>query len=65
MHQKDRPIPHHIPGKPWLSDMYMSNNKTNLQYTIIKLTDGLSADHLIKTCEIIFAECGLPRKINV
>ena len=62
---KVKPIQHDIPGKQWESvgtDIFMLNNKTYLcivdyhrKLPIIKLTDGLSADNLIKTCKVIFA----------
>ena len=33
------------------------------KFPILMLTQGLSADHQIKSCKIVFAEYGLPKKI--
>ena len=70
---KDKIIHHNIPAKPWEvigEDMSTPNNKYYLciidyhnKFPIIKKTEDLTADSLILTCTVIFAEYGLPKKI--
>ena len=71
--QKDKILHHDIPAKPWEvvgADMFILNNKLYLsivdyhsKFPFIKKTEDLSADSLILTCKVIFAEYGLPKKI--
>ena len=70
---KDKIIHHDIMAKPWKvigADMFNLNNKHYLciidyhsKFPIIKKTEDLSEGSLILTCEVIFAEYGLPKKI--
>ena len=63
----------YILARPWEvigADMITLNNKHYLciidyhsKFTVIKKTEDLSADSLILTCKIIFAEYELPKKI--
>ena len=64
---------HDILVRPWVvigTDMLTFNNKHYLcivdystKFPVIKKTEDLSADSLILTCKVIFAEYGLPKKI--
>ena len=66
-------IHHDIPVRPWDvigTDMLTVNNKHYLcivdyhsKFPIIKKTEDVSADNLILTYKIIFAEYGLPKEI--
>ena len=70
---KDKIIHHNIPVRPWDvigADMFTLDNKHYLyivdyhsEFLIIKKTKVLSADSLILTCKIIFAEYRVPKKI--
>ena len=61
-----------IPAIPWEfigADMFTLHNKTYLhivdyhsKFTVIKKMEDLSADSLILTCKIIFAEFGYQRR---
>ena len=61
------------PSKPWDkigADMFTLNKKHYLcivdyhsKFPIIKKAEDLSADSLILTCKVIFAEYGIPRRI--
>ena len=72
---KDKMIHHDIPVRPWDitgKDMFTLNNKYYLcvvdyhsKFPIIKKAEDLSADSLILTCKIIFADYGIPKKNNV
>ena len=51
-------------------DIFSINNKHYLcivdyhsMFSVIKQVKGFPADNLIKTCKIIFAEYGLPRRL--
>ena len=66
-------VHHDILLRPWDVigiDMITFNNKHYLcivdyhsKFPIVKNTEDLSADSLILTCKIIFAEYGIPKKI--
>ena len=70
---KDKIIHHDIPAKPWEvigTDMFTLNNKQNIsiidyhsKFPVTKKAEDLSADNLLLTCKVIFAEYGLPKKI--
>ena len=70
MQPEDKIIHHDILAKPWEAigaDMFTLNNIHYLyiigyhsKFPIIKNTEGMSADSLLLTCKIIFAEYGLP-----
>ena len=59
--------------RPWEvvgADVFMINNKTLLcivdyhsKFPIVKKVKALSADDLVQTTKLIFAEYGLPKKI--
>ena len=65
-------IPHNIPVGPWDRigfDMFTLNNKHYLciidflsKFPIIKKAGDLSANSLILTCKVIFAEYRVPKK---
>ena len=73
MQPKEKIIHHDIPVRPWdviSANMFYLDNKHCLcivdfhsKFPIIKKTTDLSADSLILTCKIIFAEYGVPKKI--
>ena len=66
-------IPHYIQGKPLEiigTDLLTINNNHFLcavdfhsKYTIVKQDEGLSSEHLIRGCKLIFAEYGLLLKL--
>ena len=70
---KEKSIHHDIPLRPWEvvgADVLHFNNKNylcvvdyNSKFPIIKRLEGLSAENLINTRKIIFAEYGIPQKI--
>ena len=70
---KDKIIHHDIPLRPWevvSTDVFHFKNKhylcivdINSKFPVVKTLEGLSADSLINTVKIIFAEYGIPRKI--
>ena len=70
---KDKMIHHDIPLRPWDvigTDMVTLNNKHYLciveyhsKFPIIKKAEDLSADSLILTCKVIFAEYRIPKKV--
>ena len=73
MQPKDKIIHHDILIRPWNvtgADMFTIDNKQYLcivdyhsKFLISKQTKDLSADSLILTCKIIFAEYVVPKKI--
>ena len=73
MQPKEKSIHHNIPLRPWEvvgADVFHFNNKNylcvvdyNSKFPIIKRLVGLSAENLINTIKIIFAEYGIPQKI--
>ena len=70
---KDKIIHSDIPAKSWEivgTDMFTLTNKHYLcpvdyqrKFPVIKKSENLSADSLILTCTVIFAEYGLAKKI--
>ena len=70
---KDKLIHHDNQAKPWEvigADIFTLNDKHYLcimdyhsKFPIIKKTEDFSADSLILTCKVIFADYGLPKKI--
>ena len=70
---KDKIIHHDIPVRPLDmtgTHMFTLNNKHYLyivdyhsKFPIIKKTEDVSAESLILTCKVLFAEYGLPKKI--
>ena len=73
MQPKEKSIHHDIQLRPWevvRGDIFHFNNKNylcvvdyNIKFPIIKRLEGLSAENLIKTIKIIFAEYGIPQQI--
>ena len=59
-----------MPGKSLDTVGVLSNNTyfyvldNHNKFMLVKQAEGLSADSLMKTCKIMFAEHGLPRKIK-
>ena len=78
-YQQTEPHEKRIPYKPLCkpgevagSDIFSINNNTLLhivhyysKFRIVKEADGLSADDLIKATKIVYAEFGLPNKIQI
>ena len=73
MQPKEKIIHHDIPLRPWevlAADIFHFNNKNYLcivdyhsKFPIIKRLEGLSAESLITTTKVIFAEYGIPQKL--
>ena len=71
--QQEKNFAHKVPGKPCetIGADILTLNNTNYLYIvdyhgtfpIVKRTEGLSGDDMIKTCKIIFVEYGRPTKI--
>ena len=70
MQPKEKSIHHNISLRPWEvvgADIFHFNNKNylclvdyNSKFPVIKRLEGLSAENLINTIKIIFAEYGIP-----
>ena len=70
MQPKEKSIHHNISLRPWVvvgADIFHFNNKNylcvvdyNSKFPVIKRLEGLSAENLINTIKIIFAEYGIP-----
>ena len=70
---KEKIIHHNIPLRPWdvvRADAFHFNNRNylcvidnNSKFPIAKRLEELSAENLINTVKIIFAEYGIPQKI--
>ena len=69
---KEKIIHHDIPLRPWEvigTDAFQINNKNYLcivdysKFPMVKRLEGLSAESLIATIKVIFAEYGIPHKI--
>ena len=70
---RDKALSHQIPDRLQESvrvDIFLINNKDYhfidrlpQQIPVIEWFEGLSADNLINTCAIIFAECRLPSSL--
>ena len=73
MQPKEKIIHHDIPLRPWEvlgADIFQLNNKNYLcivdyhnKFPVIKRMEGLSAESLIATAKIIFAEYGIPHRL--
>ena len=73
MQPKEKIIHHDIPLRPWeviSTDVFHFNNRNYLcivdyhsKFPVIKRLDRLSAESLVNTVKIIFAEYGIPKKI--
>ena len=73
MQPKEKIIHHDIPLRPWEvlgADIFHFNNKNYLclidyhsKFPIIKRLEGLSAENLITTTKVIFAEYGIPCRL--
>ena len=73
MQPMDKIMVLNIPGFPWETigtKIFILNNITYLckvdyhsKLPIVKVTKGLPAHHLIKSCKIIFTEHRLPKKL--
>ena len=73
MQPKEKTIHHDIPMRPWDvigTDMFQLNNKNykcivhyHSKFPVVKRMDRLSADSLIATVKVIFAEYGVPHRI--
>ena len=70
---KEKIIHHEIPLRPWEvlgADVFHFNNKNyicivdyNSKLPTVKRFEGLSAENLITTVKVIFAEYGIPHKL--
>ena len=70
---KEKIIHHNIPLRPWEVlgvDIFHLNNKNYLciidyhsKFPVIKSMEGLSAERLIATTKVIFAEYGIPHRL--
>ena len=73
MQSKDKTLLHQLQDRPWEcvgADILSKNSKHYLCIInyhrivlVIKQAEGLSADYLIKTCMIIFAEYRFPNRL--
>ena len=70
---KEKIIHHDIPLRPWevlSTDVFHFNNKNYLcivdyhsKFPVVKRLEGLSAESLITTIKVIFADYGIPQKL--
>ena len=73
MQPKEKIIHHDIPLRLWEvlgTDVFQFNNKNHLcivdyhsKFPVVKRLEGLSAESLITTVKVIFAEYGIPHKL--